>query len=70
MTKEATHIHELFRQALTESLHHNIKSKLEKLPSHEKVKYLEGYEEGLYTFKRIILADIQLGNMEVIIKKL
>jgi hypothetical protein len=67
-TKAKTYLRELLREAITNSLHFNIREKLDLLPLEEKRKYLEGYEEGLDTMTRIIEAELYLNKIEIVVK--
>ena len=68
MGKQTAYIQELLREALVSSLHTKIKENLETIPTIEKMRYLEGYQEGLDTFHRILLAEIHLGNIKLVVK--
>lgn len=67
-SKAQTHIRELLREALATGPHTNIKEVIDTLPITEKINYLNGFEEGLDMFSRILLAELELGNLEITVK--
>ncbi len=59
------HLKKLQNEAIEEGPHHLIRERLESYDSTIKDAYLLGFEEGLDTLRRIILAEIELGNISL-----
>jgi hypothetical protein len=59
------YLKELQNEKIEEGPHHLIRERLESYDPTIKDVYLLGFEEGLDTFRRIVLAEIELGNISL-----